>query len=118
MGLFFGGLDVYLNIVGGFRLDEPAGDLAVAIGLYSAVMDKPVGETVIAFGEVGLGGEVRAVSAAAQRIAEAERLGFTLCILPKQSLRGLQTERFTIRLAGVSSLKEAFRVLEQEGKHG
>ncbi|MBQ5334413.1 MAG: DNA repair protein RadA [Oscillospiraceae bacterium] len=118
MGLFFGGLDVYLNIVGGFRLDEPAGDLAVALGLYSAVMDKPVGETVIAFGEVGLGGEVRAVSAAAQRIAEAERLGFTLCILPKQSLRGLQTERFTIRLAGVSSLKEAFRVLEQEGKHG
>jgi len=113
-GLFFGALDVYLNIVGGFRLDEPAGDLAVALALYSAMMDKPIGEKVIAFGEIGLGGELRSVSNAAQRIQEAERLGFTLCILPKQTLRTLQTNRCTIRLAGVSNLKEAFRVLEQQ----
>ena len=117
MGLFFGALDVYLNIVGGFRLDEPAGDLAVALALYSALMDKPIPETVIAFGEVGLGGELRAVSNAAQRIQEAERLGFTLCILPKQTLRTLQKDRFTIRLEGVSNLREAFAVLEkQSGK--
>ncbi len=113
-GLFFGALDVYLNIVGGFRLDEPAGDLAVALSLYSAMMDKPIGETVIAFGEIGLGGELRSVSNAAQRIQEAERLGFTLCILPKQTLRSLQTNRYTIRLAGVSNLREAFKVLEQQ----
>ena len=113
MGLFFGALDVYLNIVGGFRLDEPAGDLAVALSLYSALMDKPIGETVLAFGEVGLGGELRGVSNAAQRIAEAERLGFTVCILPKQNLRTLQTGRFKIKLEGVSNLKEAFAVLEK-----
>lgn len=117
LGYFFGALDVYLNIVGGFRLDEPAGDLAVAVALYSALTDKPVDERVIAFGEVGLGGELRGVSGAAQRIAEAQRLGFTLCILPKQNLRGLQTGRFTIELAGVSNLREAFALLQKrEGK--
>lgn len=118
MGLFFGALDVYLNIVGGFRLDEPAGDLAVALALYSALMDKPIGETVMAFGEVGLGGEIRAVANAPQRIQEAERLGFTLCILPKQTLRTLQTDRYNIRLEGASNLKEAFRILEQEARKG
>ncbi len=112
LGLFFGALDVYLNIVGGFRLDEPAGDLAVALALYSSLMDKPIGETVLAFGEVGLGGEVRAVSNPTQRIQEAERLGFTMCILSKQTLRTLQTDRYSIRLAGVSNLREAFRILE------
>ena len=116
MGLYFGALDVYLNIVGGFRLDEPAGDLAVALALYSAMMDKPIGETVIAFGEIGLGGELRGVSNAAQRIQEAERMGFTLCILPKQMLRTLQAARYRIKLAGVSNLREAFAVLEQQGR--
>ena len=116
MGLFFGALDVYLNIVGGFRLDEPAGDLAVALALYSALMDKPIPETVIAFGEIGLGGELRSVSNAVQRIQEAERLGFTLCILPKQTLRTLQKDRFTIQLEGVSDLRQAFAVLEKQTK--
>ena len=113
MGLFFGQLDVYLNIVGGFRIDEPAGDLAAALALYSALMDKPVPEKMIAFGEVGLGGELRSVSNAVQRIQEAERLGFTVCVLPKQTLRGLQKDRFTIGLEGVGSLREAFAVLEK-----
>ena len=105
-----------LNIVGGFRLDEPAGDLAVALALYSALMDKPIPETVIAFGEIGLGGELRSVSNAAQRIQEAERLGFTLCLLPKQTLRTLQKDRFAIQLEGVSNLREAFAVLEKQTK--
>ncbi len=113
LGLFFGALDVYLNIVGGFKLDEPAGDLAVALALYSALMDKPIGEQVIAFGEIGLGGEIRGVSNPVQRIQEAERLGFTTCILPKQTLRSIQRDRFTIRLEGVSSLREAFAVLQR-----
>lgn len=113
IGLRVAALDVYLNIVGGFRLDEPAGDLAVALALYSAIMNKPIPDTVIAFGEIGLGGELRSVSNAVQRIQEAERLGFTECILPKQTLRTLQTERFTIRLKGVSSLREAFSLLEE-----
>ena len=116
LGLFFGALDVYLNIVGGFKLDEPAGDLAAALALYSALMDKPVGEQVIAFGEVGLGGEIRGVSNPVQRIQEAERLGFTVCILPKQTLRNMQRDRFTIQLEGVSNLREAFAVLQKHAK--
>ena len=112
IGLRVAALDVYLNIVGGFKLDEPAGDLAVALALYSAIMNKPVPEKLIAFGEIGLGGELRSVSNAPQRIAEAERLGFTECILPKQTLRTLQAERFHIRLSGVSNLREAFSALE------
>jgi DNA repair protein RadA/Sms len=76
-------------------------------------MDKPIDEKVIAFGEVGLGGELRGVSNASQRIAEAERLGFTVCILPRQMLRGLETNRYTIKLAPASSLREAFAILQK-----
>lgn len=55
LGMFFGTLDVYLNVVGGFQLDEPAGDLAVALCLFSSLTDKPISEKTVAFGEVGLG---------------------------------------------------------------
>ncbi|HPY85222.1 MAG TPA: DNA repair protein RadA, partial [Ruminococcus flavefaciens] len=85
LGVFMGTLDVYLNIVGGFRLDEPAGDLPVAMALYSGIMDKQIDEELIAFGEIGLGGEIRSVSHAAQRIREAERMGFRRCVIPRQS---------------------------------
>jgi DNA repair protein RadA/Sms len=112
-GLFYGTLDVYLNVVGGFRLDEPAGDLAVALCLYSSLRDKAIGDRVAAFGELGLGGEVRSVSHATQRIREAERMGFTTCIVPQQSLRNLSTETFQIHLIGVRTLQETFQKLEQ-----
>lgn len=95
-GMFFGNLDVYLNVVGGFRIDETAGDLAAAMCLYSGIMDKPLPEGLIAFGEVGLGGEVRAVSNVVQRIKEAERMGFDICVLPKQSLASVKQEDFKI----------------------
>ncbi len=62
LGIFMGSLDVYLNIVGGFRLDEPAADLPVAMALYSGIMDKQINEELVAFGEIGLGGEIRSVS--------------------------------------------------------
>jgi DNA repair protein RadA/Sms len=110
-GIFCGGLDVYLNVVGGFRIDEPAGDLSVALALQSTIFDKPIPEKVVAFGEVGLGGEVRSVSHITQRVKEAERMGFSLCIVPKYNLASLKGNKFTIRIAGVSSLKQAFAVL-------
>ncbi len=110
-GMFFGNLDVYLNIVGGFRIDETAGDLAVAMCLYSGIMDKPLPESLIAFGEIGLGGEVRAVANAAQRINEAERMGFKVCVLPKQSLTGIKVSDFKIKLIGVSDIKQAFSII-------
>ena len=76
MGYYFGNLDVYVNIVGGLRINEPAADLPVAMALYSSLKDKPIGDGVIAFGEVGLGGEIRSVSHLDLRIQEAERMGF------------------------------------------
>ena len=79
MGYYFGNLDVYVNIVGGLRINEPAADLPVAMALYSSLKDKPVGDNVIAFGEVGLGGEIRSVSHLDLRIQEAERMGFEKC---------------------------------------
>jgi DNA repair protein RadA/Sms len=111
-GLFFGTLDVYLNIVGGFKLDEPAGDLSVALALCSGLMDKPVNEETVAFGEVGLGGEIRSVSHIAQRIREAERMGFKTCIVPKQSLKNIEAGKYNMRIIGVSNIKQALSALE------
>lgn len=111
LGMFFGTLDVYLNIVGGFRLDEPAGDLPVALALCSCLLDKPIDEKLIAFGEVGLGGEVRSVTHLIQRVREAERMGFETCIVPKQSLQTIDPAQYRMRLIGVSSLKQAVSVI-------
>lgn len=111
-GVFFGTLDVYLNIVGGLKLDEPAGDLSVALALCSGLWDKPVDEKTIAFGEIGLGGEIRSVTHIVQRIREAERMGFKNCIVPKQSLKNINAGNYNIRIIGVSNLKQAFSALE------
>lgn len=72
-GFFFGGVDVYVNIVGGLKLDEPAADLAVALALYSGLCDKVIPEKLMVFGEVGLGGEVRAASHVRERVKEGAR---------------------------------------------
>lgn len=109
-GMFFGSLDVYLNVVGGFSINETAGDLAVALCLYSSLFDKPVNENTIAFGEIGLGGEVRAVSNIVQRVKEAERMGFEQCVIPKQSLQTLNPKEYNIKLIGVSDISEAFKI--------
>ncbi len=114
MGMFFGTLDVYLNIVGGFRLDEPAGDLPVALAAYSGYFDIPISEKLIAFGEIGLGGEVRNTSNIPQRIQEAQRLGFTECIIPKQALRNIDPSRYNMHIYGVSNLRQAFAVVKKE----
>ncbi|MBQ9895259.1 MAG: DNA repair protein RadA [Ruminococcus sp.] len=112
LGIFMGSLDVYLNIVGGFRLDEPAGDLPVALALYSGIMDKPISEDVIAFGEIGLGGEIRSVSHITQRINEAERMGFNTCIIPKQSESAVNISEHKIKIIPASTLKQAFSVIK------
>ena len=116
-GLSLGNCDVYVNIAGGIRMNEPAVDLGIALAVASAFRDVPIGDRVIAFGEVGLSGEVRAVSQAEQRVAEAKKLGFDTVILPKACMRGLaRTEG--IRLVPAESLKEALRtVIGTEGRH-
>ena len=111
LGIFMGSLDVYLNIVGGFRLDEPAGDLPVAMALYSGIMDRQIDEELIAFGEIGLGGEIRSVSHAVQRIREAERMGFKTCIVPQQCMKGIDPKEYSIRIVPAATLKQAFSVI-------
>ncbi|MBO5929176.1 MAG: DNA repair protein RadA [Clostridia bacterium] len=109
-GFFFSNLDAYLNVVGGLRLTEPAADLPVALSLVSSLKDKPVSEGVVAFGEIGLAGELRAVSCAEQRIAEAARLGFTRVIVPRQTLKTL-TETPSIEVLGAGTVREAYELL-------
>ena len=111
LGVFMGGLDVYLNIVGGFKLDEPAGDLPIAMALYSGVMDKQIDEQLVAFGEIGLGGEIRSVSHIVQRIHEAERMGFTKCVVPKQSMSSIDPNDYDIEIMPASTLKQAFAAI-------
>lgn len=100
--------DVYANTVGGLKIDEPAADLGVCAALVSALKNIPVPETTIILGEVGLGGEVRNISNAVKRITEAERLGFTDCIIPAYTKRTLP-EGFTtsMNVIGVKSVFEA-----------
>ena len=105
-GYFFGTLDAYINVVGGLRLDEPAADLPVVLALVSNLTDKPIPEDLIAFGEVGLAGELRAVNRVQMRIKEARRLGFKRCLLPKSSLSAINFDP-GIELIGVSSLSQA-----------
>ena len=112
MGLYFSNLDTYLNIVGGMRLDEPAADLAVCMSLVSGLRDVPLSEGLIAFGEVGLSGEIRSVPRVAARINEAARLGFTECVLPKSCLKAGMNIPDGIKVIGVRTLKQALDLIK------
>ncbi len=102
--------DAYVNIAGGVKMTEPALDLAITMALVSSFRDRAVDSRCMVFGEVGLSGEVRAVSMAEQRVREAVKMGFTSCILPKVSLS--RCERIKdIRLLGVNNVKEAIDLL-------
>lgn len=107
-GYYFSNLDAYVNVVGGLRLDEPAGDLAVALALVSSLKDKPINDKAIVFGEIGLAGELRSVTHVEARISEAERLGFEKCILPQHCLNRIGNRFEKIELVGVKDVKQAF----------
>lgn len=114
VGLPLSNCDAYVNIAGGIRMLEPALDLGIALAVVSSFQNKPVDERTIVFGEIGLSGEVRAVSMAEQRIAEAAKLGFTACILPKsaeETIRASGNMPDGIVLQGVSSVQEAIRMM-------
>lgn len=101
-----GRYDAYVNIAGGMKMSEPAMDLAIVMALVSSYKDKAVDPGTVIFGEVGLAGEVRAVSMADQRIYEAKKLGFTTCILPRLCLEKIKPVE-GIRLIGISNVREA-----------
>ena len=106
IGLHMNDYDAYVNIAGGIRMNEPAIDLGMVLALVSSFKEKPIDESTICFGEVGLSGEVRAVPMVEQRIKEADKLGFTTCILPKVSLKGIDVPK-GMKLVGVDNIQEA-----------
>ncbi len=106
LGLPLSNYDAYVNIAGGIRLNEPAADLGIVLAIASSYKNRPIAEDVIVFGEVGLSGEVRAVTMPEQRIAEAKKLGFKTCVIPEVSLKSVgEVEGVTI--VGVKSVGEA-----------
>lgn len=110
LGLKLSDCDAYVNIAGGIRMNEPAIDLGIVLAIVSSYKERPIDEKTICFGEVGLSGEVRAVSMAEQRVLEAKKLGFTTCILPQVSRESMRPAE-GIRLVGVRTVKDAMDYL-------
>ena len=113
LGLHLSASDAYVNIAGGIRMNEPAIDLGILLAVVSSYKDIVIDDKVLVFGEVGLSGEVRAVSMAEQRVQEAKKLGFTTVILPAACMKsvGQETE---ITLIPVDNIRDAVRFLEQK----
>lgn len=109
-GLLMGNCDAYMNVIGGLSLDEPAADLAAMLALASSFRDKPVPHDLAAIGEVGLTGELRAVSALGQRLSEVQRLGFTKCLIPKR-VQGKLVVPDGLELIRVANIREALAAL-------
>ncbi|NLN81238.1 MAG: DNA repair protein RadA [Clostridiales bacterium] len=109
-GYFFSNLDAYVNVIGGLRLDEPAADMPVALSLISSLKDQVIGDKIVAFGEIGLAGEIRSVSNIESRIGEAVRLGFTKILLPHQNLKGASRHE-GVELVGVKNIRDAYEAL-------
>ena len=111
LGLRMGQTDAYVNLAGGMRLLEPALDLGIVMALVSSFKNKVISDQTVIFGEVGLSGEVRAVNMAQQRVLEAQKLGFTKCILPFANLDGLSDIPEKMRIVGVSNVADAINEL-------
>lgn len=103
--------DVFLNIAGGLRVNDPAIDLSVISAILSSNMDTEIDSTVCMAGEVGLSGEIRPINRIEQRIAEAEKLGFKQIVIPKHNMKRLDIKRFNIEILPVRKVEEAFRIL-------
>ena len=109
-GFFLGSSDVYLNIAGGLKIDEPASDLPVALSIISSLKNENLRDDAIAFGEIGLAGEIRAVSFAEIRIREAIRLGLKKCIIPNRNLKEISEElKNKIEIIGVTNIRKAYQ---------
>lgn len=110
-GMRLGQQDVFLNVAGGMRVDDPALDLAVCASLVSSYEDNAVPEDICFAGEVGLGGEIRAVNRVENRIAEAEKLGFKRIMVSKYAIKGLDVDKYKIQVIAVSKLEEMYQRL-------
>jgi DNA repair protein RadA/Sms len=105
--------DVYVNVVGGLHVDEPAIDLGVVTAVASSLRDAPVDPDVVVFGEVGLTGEVRAVGHVDARLREAAKLGFRRCLLPQANCTAVEALAEGIELCGIRTVADALEVILQ-----
>ncbi len=114
IGIHMGECDAYVNVAGGMRINEPAMDIAIVASILSSYKNSVIDEKTICFGEVGLVGEVRAVNMAEQRVIEAAKLGFKVCILPKVNMDTLNIKKSTIKdlkLIGISNIRELYSLM-------
>lgn len=110
LGIQIGDCDAYVNIAGGMKVNEPAIDLGIIMAIVSSYKNRPIDEKTLVFGEVGLSGEVRAVSQVQQRVQEAKKLGYNTVVLPKVSAEGLENIK-GIKLIGVAGIGEAIDII-------
>jgi DNA repair protein RadA/Sms len=111
LGLFLNKSDIFVNIAGGIKIDEPAIDLAVAMSIYSSYKDIPVDSETVILGELGLSGEVRTISYIDRRITEAAKLGFKRIIVPKGNLKNLNPKKYNAEVIAVEKIKDAVEKL-------
>ena len=109
-GLQLSGCDAYVNLAGGIKIMEPAIDLGIVMAVVSSFKNRAVDDKMIVFGEVGLSGEVRAVSMAEQRVLEAKKLGFHSCVVPAVCLKGIKNQE-GIKIIGVKSVRDAIDLI-------
>jgi DNA repair protein RadA/Sms len=110
LGMHLMGHDIFMNVAGGVKVDEPAVDMAIISAIASSFLDKSIPDSTIVLGEVGLTGEVRAIGQVETRVAEAQKMGFTRCILPQNNLK-LLTEIDGMVLAGITNVEEGMENL-------
>ena len=107
-GLNLGSQDVYLNVVGGLKINEPSIDLGIILSATSSFKNIPIPKDMVVMGEVGLTGEVRRINYIEKRLREAEKLGFKTCIIPESNKKVLK-DKFKLDIIGVSDVNEAMR---------
>jgi DNA repair protein RadA/Sms len=111
IGLHLEAEDIFVNVAGGIKIDDPAADLGVAIAISSAFREHLVMADTVVLGEIGLAGEVRSIAQATLRINEAEKLGFKHCVLPRNNYKNLNYKKDALELIPVSALKEALDII-------
>ena len=111
LGIQLSFCDAYVNVAGGMKINEPALDLAIVMALISSYKNRALSSKTIVFGEVGLTGEVRAVNMAEQRVNDAKKMGYEICILPQVNRQHIKIQG--IRLIGVNNVRELFKLLQE-----
>ena len=109
--MHLGNCDAYVNVAGGMKIVEPSADLSIVLAIASSFTNKPLDDKMVVFGEVGLSGEVRAVSMIEQRVSEATKLGFEVCVVPKVCYERLKGWKGS-KIIPVESVRDAIELIK------